>query len=285
MLPESLAKNSGRGAKLTSLNLSAAGFGAGFSRQVYGAVAKPSVSSGLAALLDVAERRNAGVLLSIDEVHRQAMPDLREITQAVQLAFKANRQLAFVAAGLPTAVNAVLNDKVLTFLRRSTKYQLDWLNRDETIQAIAGPFQKVGKQIDEDIWPIALYATGGHPFFVQMFGFQLWNAAGDNTRITLQNAESAAESTWLAICNAHETALADLSVKDREFLYAMAEDNGPSNIGDIAHRLASSNSNTGQYRRRLLAAEMIETAERGKVDFAIPRLRDYLQSPEGQRRR
>ncbi len=75
----------------------------------------------------------------------------------------------------------------------------------------------------------------------------------------------------------HEPALFDLSVVDRTFLAAMAADQGPSRMADIAVRLDSTPNDVSQYRLRLIAAGMIRPAGHGYVVFAVPYLRDYLR--------
>ena len=57
----------------------------------------------------------------------------------------------------------------------------------------------------------------------------------------------------------------------------MAADDGPSRIADIKQRLDVDDNYAGQYRLRLIAAELIEPTQRGYVDFALPYLREYLR--------
>jgi hypothetical protein len=75
----------------------------------------------------------------------------------------------------------------------------------------------------------------------------------------------------------HEPALADLSDVDRSFLVAMAHDDGPSRMADVAARLGVNANYASQYRLRLLAADVIRPAGRGLVAFELPYLRDYLR--------
>jgi Mn-dependent DtxR family transcriptional regulator len=58
---------------------------------------------------------------------------------------------------------------------------------------------------------------------------------------------------------------------------AMAHDDGPSKMSDISERLTVEANYASQYRRRLIANELIETAGYGLVDFSLPYLRDYLR--------
>ena len=75
----------------------------------------------------------------------------------------------------------------------------------------------------------------------------------------------------------HEPALRDLSEVDRTFLAAMAIDDGPSRMADIAARLNSDANYASQYRLRLIAADMIHSTGHGHVDYTLPYLRDYLR--------
>ena len=64
---------------------------------------------------------------------------------------------------------------------------------------------------------------------------------------------------------------------DRSFLAAMAHDDGPSRMAGIAARLGVDATYAGQYRLRLVAAEVIEPRGHGLVDFTLPGLRDHLR--------
>ncbi|KGJ72693.1 hypothetical protein GY21_13665 [Cryobacterium roopkundense] len=63
-----------------------------------------------------------------------------------------------------------------------------------------------------------------------------------------------------------------------DFFQAMATDDGPSATGDIGRRLGAKTNLVANYRARLLAAGLMETAGYGIVDFAMPGPRRYLRS-------
>ena len=75
----------------------------------------------------------------------------------------------------------------------------------------------------------------------------------------------------------HEPALRDLSGVDRTFLVAMAADDGPSRMAAIAERMEVDANYASQYRRRLIAADLICPAGYGRVDYTLPHLREYLR--------
>jgi len=75
----------------------------------------------------------------------------------------------------------------------------------------------------------------------------------------------------------HEPALRDLSAVDRTFLSTMAQDDGPSRMAEIAERMKVTANYASQYRRRLIAADLIYPTTHGSVDFTLPHLREYLR--------
>lgn len=76
----------------------------------------------------------------------------------------------------------------------------------------------------------------------------------------------------------HEPSLADLSEVDRTFLTAMSVDDGPSRMSDIAARMGVDAQYAGNYRKRLIDAEMIRPTAHGFVDYELPYMREYLRS-------
>lgn len=72
-------------------------------------------------------------------------------------------------------------------------------------------------------------------------------------------------------------ALATASEKDLDFLHAMAEDDVPSSVADSGRRLGDRTNTIGNYRLRLIEAGLVQPAGRGKLDLAIPGLREHLR--------
>jgi hypothetical protein len=70
-------------------------------------------------LTNLLAEKNSGLVITLDEVHQQQIDELRDLATTVQHAFREGRELVFVGAGLSSAVSDVVNDKVLTFLRRA----------------------------------------------------------------------------------------------------------------------------------------------------------------------
>lgn len=265
--------------RLTGVQGSAVGFGAGVTRHVDDRYpARPTLRNLVTTAADLLDRRGAGLLITIDEVHSAAVGDLREIAQVVQHAFREGRALAFVGAGLPSAVNDVLNDEVLTFLRRAERFTLADVDPDDVALALRQPIELAGRSIDDAALTIATVGTRGYPFLVQLVGRHMWDATPGQDRISVDDANKGVEQARRRVGRlVHEPALAGLSRVDRSFLAAMAVDAGPSRMRDIATRLDATQVYVGQYRLRLIAAELIHPAGHGRVDFSLPYLREWLR--------
>ncbi|SKB73444.1 hypothetical protein SAMN05660916_02389 [Arthrobacter sp. 31Cvi3.1E] len=57
----------------------------------------------------------------------------------------------------------------------------------------------------------------------------------------------------------------------------MAAQNGPSASGQIGAILKAKPNVVSKYRKRLIAAGLIESAVYGRIDFAIPGFRQYIR--------
>jgi hypothetical protein len=218
-----------------------------------------------------------GLLVTIDEVHGGERNQLREIAALGQHMVRDDRQFALAMAGLPSSVSNLLSDHVLTFLRRADRHDLKALAVDDVEDALRHTVESSGRRLDRTEARAAAVATDGYPFLVQLVGYYSWRA-GDGIRITTDNVDEGIRTARQRLRElVHETALNDLSDVDRAFLAAMAEDDGPSRVSDLAKRLGQSPQYINGYRGRLVAAGVIEAPARGKVDFAIPFLRDTLR--------
>lgn len=240
---------------------------------------RTGLRSGLSELTDLlVERGMSGVLITVDEVHRQGLDDLRLVGMTIQHAFRERREVAFVGAGLPSAVEELLSDQVSTFLRRADRRHLRTVSPDDVAQGLSVPIRNAGRDITPEALRTAVNGTGGYPFLIQLVGLHTWRADPEQAMIGDEHARYGVDQARRRVGQlVHASALADLSNVDRSFLAAMSHDDGPSRMGDLAERLNVDHSYVGQYRRRLIAAEVIEPRGHGLVGFTLPGLRDYLR--------
>lgn len=238
----------------------------------------PSLRSQIELLTDLLAENQTGLLITLDEIHHHQKDELREFGAVVQHAFRESRELAFAAAALPAAVSDLLGDSVLTFLRRADRHHLERVQEDAVHAALREPIQNAGRSLTPEALETMVTATQGYPFLIQLVGDQVWRKAPSEGDIDLASANAGVDAARRRLGQlVHAPALAEASDIDKSFLLAMSADNGPSQIRDIQARLGVDKNYASQYRLRLLALELVEPAGRGRLDFALPYLRDYLR--------
>ena len=245
-------------------------------------VTQAGLRNQLDLLTELLADHGTGVLITLDEIHRNQLPELRELAATVQHAFREGRELAFAGAGLVAGVSDVVNDDVLTFLRRAERHFLGSVARTDVERGFRQPIEAAGRRVGDAALQMMVDGANGYPFLLQLVGAQAWRLHPDHEEITEADAvEGVTRARQRLGALIHEPALTAASDVDRSFLMAMALDDGPSRMADIQRRLDVDVNYVSQYRLRLIAAELIHSTRRGQVDFAVPYLREYLRETGG----
>lgn len=229
-------------------------------------------------LTDLLVEHETGLLITLDEIHQNQIAELRDLATAVQHSFREGRELAFVGAGLLSSISDVVNDDVLTFLRRADRHHLGSVDHIDVQRAIREPIEMAGRAVGDEALELMTNGTRGYPFLIQLVGAQTWRLHPSETEVTVDDAREGVSRALRRLgALVYEPALAGASAIDKTFLLAMTKDDGPSKMADIQERLGVDVNYASQYRLRLIAAELIEPSSRGYVDFALPYLREYLR--------
>lgn len=223
----------------------------------------------------------AGVLITLDELHHQSRHELIELAAVTQHLVREGREISVVLAGIPSAVKPLLqskeNSNPITFIRRANRVTLGTVASSDIRLALKNPANEAGVSWGERPLDKAVAACGGYPFLIQLVGDWTFRVR-DGDAIDLDAVDKGISKARRKMGQlVHEPALQDLSEVDRSFLAYMALDDGPSIVSRIAERMGVSRPYAGNYRRRLLDAEMIVEAGYGKVDFALPYMREHLR--------
>ncbi len=262
--------------RLAGGNIGALGFSAGlqFSHEVQ---ETKSFQFKLTQLARVLSEKGHGILILIDELQANSH-EIRQVVIAYQELVGEGLNVALVMAGLPGAVSATLNDRVLTFLNRARKISLPPLAISDVDAFFDRAFRELGLSIEPETRLEAAGATQGSPYLLQLIGHNIAVRApesGKVTQDTVQNAEAVSRADFENdVC---KTTLAALSERDVQFLAAMAQDGETSGVAAVAERMGVTHDYAQKYRRRLIDAGVIQAAGRGKVEFAVPYLQGYLR--------
>ncbi|MDR0499891.1 MAG: AAA family ATPase [Coriobacteriales bacterium] len=231
----------------------------------------------LSMLCEKLAKHGKGILFLIDEMQTSSAV-MREFATTYQQLVGDDCNVAVAMAGLPYAVLSVLNDNLLTFLNRAHKVHLSSLPLNEVSIFYAKVFAEANVKIGAKDLEVAVSATKGYPYLMQLIGYYI--AQANCGRKVISN-----EQVVTAITNARRNLEEDLfapvmrllSEKDKLFLKAMAVDKTLSKVSDIKQRLKVSSAYIQPYRRRLMAADIIVSPSRGQLEFRIPYLGEYLR--------
>lgn len=230
----------------------------------------------LSQLAHALTNQNKGLLILVDELQANS-EDVRKLVITYQELVGERQNIALVMAGLPGAVSATLNDKVLTFLNRSSKIELEPLANRDIDAFLKNAFIKMNIKFSDELRHKAVESIDGSPYMLQLLGHSLVLYSDENDEIDDDILNTALESSKLDFENdICLTSLSALSNKDKDFLYAMSQLEDPTKMKDIAAKMNVTSDYAQKYRRRLLDAGIIKEAGFGNVTFAIPLLRDFL---------
>ena len=236
--------------------------------------------------------KGRGILFTVDEAQAARTEELVAIATAIQQVTadqdltdepdEDKRGVAFVFAGLPSIVDEVASNKVLTFLRRATYRELANVPIPDVRNAYVETVTASGKQIGREVAEAAARATHGNPYMVQLVGYYMWQAAQARRSDSIE-----AEDADLGIADARSQfpeavcapSYRSLTSAQQHFLRAMAPDYpDASTLSDIAKRTGKSMSWAGKYRTSLERAQMIHAADWGMVAYSLPYFGEWMQS-------
>ena len=235
----------------------------------------------LAALGDLLAQRGTGLLVTIDELHVSGIDEIREFGNVFQLASRrAERPIAFVGAALPELEHRLLSGDASTFLQRCVRHEIGNLRPSEAATALRQPIEEAGGRIDDDALAIAVDASMGQPYLVQLIGSHVWDDAEDLFRgVTADEVQrAAADAREQFGQHVHGPVWHRLSDLDRRFLVAMLPDAASSAVADVGRRWGHSPRSLSTYRQRLLAVGLVSSVGRGRIAFADSTVRSYVEA-------
>ncbi|MEC4175142.1 ATP-binding protein [Adlercreutzia sp. R7] len=228
-------------------------------------------------IFDQLSPQGIGVLFTVDEVD-PTLDEMVHLAAVYQHFVREGRKVALLMAGLPHNISSLLNNKTVSFLRRSNRMVLDRIPDSEVSAALVRTAQAGNRSVDATALAAAAESIGGFPFMLQLVGYYAWD---ENPKSEVLGASDFARGAAIAqqemTYRILDATFAELSPGDLRFVAAMLEDEGDSRIADLIERLGRSSSLVAQYRKRLIDAGVIGKRARGVVGFDLPYFRNYLQ--------
>lgn len=222
-----------------------------------------------------------GILITIDEVSsgKVRLRELARFAREVAFALREGANLMIVFAGIRVDLDELLKQEHTTFLRRSRDLDFTRLDPDETMRVLRETIAIGGRAITDGALRRLVQVAQGYPYLIQLVGDYAWRARPDEPLIDIEDADVAFEKGIKAVTNrVISRVYLDLSEIDREFVKAMARDQGRSKISDIVQRMDKTPQYVQVYKNRLIDSGYVEQAGHGHVRFSLPYLDQYIQT-------
>ena len=231
----------------------------------------------LVAMAEAARDRDTAVGLFIDEVQYLSSSELAAVIVACHEIAQQNLPFLFVGAGLPQV--AALAGKAKSYAERLFDYpEVGPLERADARLALMKPALAEGASFDGDAVDEILAATQNFPYFIQEWGYQVWNAAPSSpvTRGMVLGAHP--EVVSHLDNNFFRVRFDRLTPLEQKYLRAMAElGPGPSATGRIAETLGVRTASVAAVRQRLINKGMVWSQRHGETAFTVPMFDAFMK--------
>jgi hypothetical protein len=231
----------------------------------------------LVAIGEAAKDRQTGLLLAIDEVQYLAAEELAALISAIHRTVQLSLPVILVGAGLPQLPGLAGNAK--SYAERLFDFpHVGSLDSADARAVLVLPAEAQGVALSDEALDMLLGVTQGYPYFLQEWGYHVWNAA-PKSPITLDDVRLAAPDVQRQLDrNFFLVRMDRLTPAEKHYLGAMAElGAGPHRSGDIAAQLGVKVESVAPRRSALIQKGMVYSPAHGDTAFTAPMFDDFLR--------
>lgn len=223
-----------------------------------------NIISQIDELLEKLQKRGKKVLVTIDEVKNS--PKMRDFSHMFQIECARGRPLFFLGTGLNENIQSLIDKKDMTFLQRAPKIALAPLNNI----AIAGSYENIFGISKEKAVEMAGLVKG-YSFAFQALGYVCWeHGMPDDLKAVLPDYDALLSDA------SYGKIWSECSKNDQKLLAAMAKSrtDDTASIRNLCDGITENSFPV--YRARLLKKGIVVSPERGRLQFALPRFREFV---------
>ena len=231
----------------------------------------------LVAVCEAANERSVALGIFLDEVQYLSPEELASLIVACHEVAQRNLPLFFVGAGLPQI--AALSGNAKSYAERLFTYpQVGQLDADAARAALVHPAKNEGVDIQADAVEEILRVTERYPYFIQEWGFHVWNSA-PGSPIQLSDVQQATPGIIAHLdANFFRVRFDRLTPLQQKYLRAMAElGAGPHQTGDIAAMLGVAAGAVATVRQQLINKGMVWSQRHGETAFTVPLFNEFMK--------
>ena len=229
------------------------------------------------AVGEAAAEKKTATALCIDEMQYLSEKEFGALIMAVHKVAQMNLPLIAVGAGLPQILGLAGQSK--SYAERLFDYpKVGALNFEDAKQALVQPARVMGVAYDDDAVARIIAVTKGYPYFLQQWGYEVWNLA-NSSPIKVADVEGATRAAIAALDESFFRVRFDrCTPSEKRYMRALADlGEGAKRSGDVADRLGLKVTSIGPTRSKLITKGMVYSPQHGETAFTVPLFDEYMR--------
>jgi hypothetical protein len=229
------------------------------------------------AVGEAVQAKGAALLLCVDEAQALDSRELSALLWAQHSLAQAELPFSVVLAGLPFLESLSEAERGLAG-RIFDLVSLEPLDKDAAALALQVPAQGRGAMFDVDALDEILRLSKGHPYQLQLWGAESWNAA-EGPSIRRDAVRRAAPAVQRRMdSDFFGPSFKPLSPREKNYLRSMAHlGSGPRRSSDIADSMDAKITALGPLRARLIKQGLLYSPAHGLMAFTMPGYDDFMR--------
>jgi hypothetical protein len=228
----------------------------------------------------------AGVVLLLDEaqlIHderdRHGEHPLSLLLAPIVALQRQELPLGLVLSGLPTLTGNL--QKARSYSERLFRgEEIDSLAHPQALEAFTKPLEQTARRTVGALAETVATEVEGYPYFLQLWGSELWDAAEitGTDRLTLRLLDATRPDIYSRLDrDFYDPRLATLTPAEQDLLLASAKcPYPPLRSADLAGASAKRTGNVNVLLGRLVDAGALYRIRKGEYAYTAPKFRDYL---------
>lgn len=228
------------------------------------------------AIGEAAEDRQCAVAILIDEIQYLNRGELGALIMAMHKVQQNQLPIVLLAAGLPILPELAGESK--SYAERLFDFpDIGELSEEDAIRALKEPIRNAGIIFEPSALNEIFRLTRGYPYFLQEWGYQVWNLAVTKS-VTLSLIHEATARAIARLDSSFFRVRFDrLTPGEKKFLRVMAKlGSGFHRTADVADALGIKIASLGPMRAQLIRKGMIYSPSHGDMAFTVPLFDEFM---------
>lgn len=231
----------------------------------------------LIATGEAAREAETPVAILIDELQYLSKDELGALIRGIHAINQAGLPLVLFGAGLPQLAGQAGDAK--SYAERLFEFpRLGALLEADAWKAIRDPVEEEGATISDEALKEIYEKTHGYPYFLQEWGYTVWNIAEGET-ITEEDARIATTESIRKLDESFFRVRFDRTTPgERDYMRCLAElGEGPQRSADVAAALGRPATSLGPVRDSLIKKGMLYSPEYAQIAFTVPLFDEFMR--------